>query len=86
MRFLLDNHIWLWSFREPHKLSSEIHKAITDPEAVRFISPVSIWEVMILLEKKRLKLSAAFRERQKSINGFVAAFVGNRLGLHGRER
>lgn len=60
MRFLLDTHIWLWSFREPHKLSSEIRKAISDPEAVRFISPVSIWEVMILLEKKRLKLLESF--------------------------
>jgi PIN domain nuclease of toxin-antitoxin system len=60
MKLLLDTHIWLWSFREPHKLSPEVHKAITAPEAVRFISPISIWEVLILLEKKRVELVESF--------------------------
>jgi len=60
MRFLLDTHIWLWSFREPHKLSSEVHRAVSDPGNVRYLSPISVWEVMILLEKKRLELHDSF--------------------------
>ena len=60
MRFLLDTHIWLWMFREPHKLSSLVHQAVTEPANDRYLSPISIWEVMILLEKKRISFQEDF--------------------------
>lgn len=60
MRFLLDTHIWLWMFREPHKLSSVVHQAVTEPANDRYLSPISIWEVMILLEKKRISFQEDF--------------------------
>lgn len=60
MRLLLDTHIWLWSFREPHKLSSDVHRAISDPGNSRFLSPISIWEAIILLEKKRVEIKPDF--------------------------
>jgi PIN domain nuclease of toxin-antitoxin system len=60
MNLLLDTHIWLWAFREPHKLSSDVHRALGDPTNIRFLSPVSIWEVLILLEKRRIKLEEDF--------------------------
>ncbi len=62
MRLLLDTHIWLWSFREPHKLSSEVHQAISDPSNDRFLSPVSIWEAIMLLEKKKIEIEQDFGE------------------------
>jgi PIN domain nuclease of toxin-antitoxin system len=62
MRLLLDTHIWLWSFREPHKLSSEVHRVISDPANERFLSPISIWEAVILLEKKRINIHKDFGE------------------------
>jgi PIN domain nuclease of toxin-antitoxin system len=62
MRLLLDTHIWLWSFREPHKLSSEVHRTIGDPENFRFLSPVSIWEAIVLLEKKKIAIDEDFGE------------------------
>jgi len=60
MRLLLDTHIWLWSFREPHKLSSEVHQAIEDPRNSRFLSPISIWEAILLLEKKKILITEDF--------------------------
>jgi len=60
MRFLLDTHIWLWMFREPHKLSSVVHQAVTEPSNDCYLSPISIWEVMILLEKKRISFQEDF--------------------------
>lgn len=60
MRLLLDTHIWLWSAREPHKLSSEVQQTLADPKNDRFLSPVSVWEVIILLDKKRLDLNEDF--------------------------
>ena len=60
MRFLLDTHIWLWMFREPHKLSSVVHQAVTEPTNDCYLSPISIWEVMILLERKRISFQEDF--------------------------
>jgi PIN domain nuclease of toxin-antitoxin system len=54
MKLLLDTHIWLWSVLEPHKLNSEVHQCLSDSRNDRFLSPVSIWEAVILLEKKRI--------------------------------
>jgi PIN domain nuclease of toxin-antitoxin system len=62
MRFLLDTHIWLWSVREPHKLTSEVHQALGDPRNSRFLSAISIWEAMILLEKKKIEMHEDFAQ------------------------
>jgi PIN domain nuclease of toxin-antitoxin system len=60
MRLLLDTHIWLWAYLEPHKLSSEVQRVLSDPVNVRLLSPVSIWECIVLLEKKRIALHQDF--------------------------
>jgi PIN domain nuclease of toxin-antitoxin system len=60
MRLLLDTHIWLWSTLEPHKLSSEVHQALSDTANVCYLSPVSIWEVVLLLEKKQIDIRQDF--------------------------
>jgi PIN domain nuclease of toxin-antitoxin system len=60
MRYLLDTHIWLWMLREPHKLSSLVHQTLHDPSNERYLSPISIWEVTVLLEKKRITMHEDF--------------------------
>jgi PIN domain nuclease of toxin-antitoxin system len=60
MRLLLDTHIWLWSLREPDRLSSAVHKILSNPTHERFLSPISIWELTIQLEKKRVQLKEDF--------------------------
>jgi PIN domain nuclease of toxin-antitoxin system len=60
MRYLLDTHIWLWMLREPHKLSSLVHQALYEPSNERYLSPISIWEVTVLLEKKRIAMHEDF--------------------------
>jgi PIN domain nuclease of toxin-antitoxin system len=59
-RYLLETHIWLWATLEPHRLTSEIRQALGDSEAVRFLSPVSLWELAVLLKKKRFSLKGDF--------------------------
>lgn len=56
MKLLLDTHIWIWSVQEPWKLSSEVAREITQPENQLFLSPVSIWELSLLSERKRVIL------------------------------
>jgi PIN domain nuclease of toxin-antitoxin system len=61
MRLLLDTHIWLWMLREPHKLTSFVHPAVLDPVNERYLSPISIWEVTVLLEQRRIHMREDFR-------------------------
>jgi PIN domain nuclease of toxin-antitoxin system len=60
VNLLLDTHIWLWAAQEQHKLTSEVHRAITNPENSRYLSPISVWEVILLLEKKRIEINQDF--------------------------
>lgn len=56
MKFLLDTHIWLWSLLETHKLHRSISEALENDRNELFISPITIWETMILAEKQRIIL------------------------------
>ena len=60
MRLLLDTHIWIWSYLEPHKLSSEVTREVSNPENNRYLSAVSIWEMINLLEKRRIEIDQDF--------------------------
>jgi PIN domain nuclease of toxin-antitoxin system len=56
MKLLLDTHIWIWSHLEPWKITSEVTKELGDPRNELWLSPISIWELVLLVEKKRLEL------------------------------
>ncbi len=56
MKYLLDTHIWLWSLLEPEKLSPKNREALINRDNELFISPISIWETLILGEKNRIGL------------------------------
>jgi len=62
MRLLLDTHIWIWSDVEAHKLSSEVARELASPENERYLSAASVWEAILLLEKKRVRLNGDFGE------------------------
>ncbi len=54
MRLLLDTHIWLWSELEPERLSRRVSEAIQDPDNELWLSPISVWELIALWQKKRV--------------------------------
>jgi len=56
MKLLLDTHIWLWSFLEPKKLTRRVAGALENARNELWLSPVSIWEVLILSQKGRVEL------------------------------
>jgi PIN domain nuclease of toxin-antitoxin system len=68
MKLLLDTHIWIWSYSEAHKLSSEVVREITNPKNDRYLSAVSIWEAILLLEKKRIRFDRDFGEWFRASN------------------
>ncbi|MFN0171901.1 MAG: type II toxin-antitoxin system VapC family toxin [Bryobacteraceae bacterium] len=56
MKLLLDTHIWLWSLIEPDRLSRRVSKAIDDPSNELWLSPISVWEVVLLCSKGRVSV------------------------------
>lgn len=56
MRLLLDTHIWLWSLVEPVKLSRRVARALESKSSELWLSPVSVWELVILCERGRVVL------------------------------
>jgi PIN domain nuclease of toxin-antitoxin system len=62
MNLLLDTHIWVWNHLEPWKISSEVNAILAASENELWLSPVSVWELIVLVEKKRLELDRDSRE------------------------
>ncbi len=56
MKLLLDTHIWLWSFLEPERLGPGVSGELENPQNELWISAISIWETVILAEKRRVIL------------------------------
>lgn len=56
MRFLLDTHVWLWSLLEPARLSQRVSRALADEANELWVSPLSVWELFLLVEKGRVVL------------------------------
>jgi|SRR5271165_6720471 len=54
MRLLLDTHIWLWSAREPERLSRRVAHEIKNLKSELWLSPISIWELITLSRKGRI--------------------------------
>ncbi len=56
---VLDTHAWIWFTSKPENLSKKAKKAVE--AAVKgksvLISSISVWEVALLVKKKRLTLS-----------------------------
>ncbi|MCY4647962.1 MAG: type II toxin-antitoxin system VapC family toxin [Gammaproteobacteria bacterium] len=56
MNLLLDTHIWLWSLLDPQRLCGRARNELTDPANTLALSPVSVWETLVLAEKDRVLL------------------------------
>jgi PIN domain nuclease of toxin-antitoxin system len=59
MKLLLDTHIWVWSVLETDRLSRQVAKELENPDNELWLSPISIWELLILCQKKRMVLDQA---------------------------
>lgn len=57
MKLLLDTHIWLWRLLDPGRLSADAERAIADRRTELHLSPISVWETLVLVRKGRLSLS-----------------------------
>ena len=56
MALLLDTHVWLWTLLDPCRLSSQARALLASNEAALHLSPISLWETLLLAERGRLRL------------------------------
>lgn len=56
MKLLLDTHIWIWMALNPTRLSRRVASALNDSENQLWISPISVWELLMLTRKGRVEL------------------------------
>ena len=64
MKLLLDTHIWIWSLLNPEKLGRRVRRSLESRGNEVWFSPISIWELMLLVEKRRF-----------TVDGDLAAWV-----------
>lgn len=56
MKLLLDTHIWVWALERPERLSKKVSRALEDARSEIWLSPISLWEVHLLIERRKLLL------------------------------
>ncbi|MBN3951303.1 MAG: type II toxin-antitoxin system VapC family toxin [Nostoc sp. NMS7] len=56
MKLLIDTHIWLWYLLGNERLSPQLQTIIAAGTTELWLSPISIWETLLLAEKGRLSL------------------------------
>jgi len=54
VKLLLDTHIWLWSLSERSRLRHHILREIGHVQNELWLSPLSVWEFLMLCRKRRL--------------------------------
>lgn len=57
MNLLLDTHILLWSLTGSDRLLPEMKNSLEDSSNTLWLSPISIWEILMLHEKDRIRIA-----------------------------
>ncbi|MEP6780005.1 MAG: type II toxin-antitoxin system VapC family toxin [Gemmatimonadaceae bacterium] len=70
LKLLLDTHIWLWALLDPERLSRNVRAALESPNNELWLSPISIWEALVLAERGRIKVTG---DTRAWIDGMVRA-------------
>jgi PIN domain nuclease of toxin-antitoxin system len=60
LNLLLDTHIWIWSKGNPARLNKRVEAELSNPANELWLSPVSVWEALTLMQKGRIRMDNAF--------------------------
>lgn len=62
MKLLLDTHIWLWGLLDPDRLGSTVRDELQSQDNELWLSPISVWEAVVLVERGRLTVTGTATE------------------------
>jgi PIN domain nuclease of toxin-antitoxin system len=60
LNLLLDTHIWIWSKGDAARLSKRVEAELSNPANELWLSPVSVWEALTLMQKGRIRVESPF--------------------------
>ncbi len=87
MRALLDTHMWLWCMLDPERLGARVRQQLVDHGTELWLSPISIWETLLLADKGRLRLEPspeAWVEARLRVTPMREAVLTRRVALASR--
>ena len=87
VKLLLDTHIWLWSLIAPARLTERVALALTDRSNELWLSPISTWELLVLVEKGRVVLDtepAVWVRKVFRTLRFNEASLNHEVAIHSR--
>ena len=58
MKLLLDTHVWLWSLTAPDRLGRKVRAQLERKANQVWLSPISVWELLVLAERGRVRLDS----------------------------
>jgi PIN domain nuclease of toxin-antitoxin system len=58
LSLLLDTHIWFWSLTAPDRLGVKVRRRLAQAKSGVWLSPISVWELLVLAERGRVRLDA----------------------------
>jgi PIN domain nuclease of toxin-antitoxin system len=73
MKLLLDTHIWLWGLLDPTRLAPAVRRVLETPGHELWLSPVSVWEAVMLVERGRITVRGDPRDAVERMLRAVAA-------------
>jgi PIN domain nuclease of toxin-antitoxin system len=56
LNLLLDTHIFIWCLLEPGRLTPEVAARLDSPSNALWLSPISVWEILVLAQQGRLRV------------------------------
>lgn len=84
-KMLLDTCVWIWITNNDPRLSAGFKKLITQchNSSLLFLSPISFWEVGMLVKKGRITLSVdCFEWVKKATNGLRILPITQRIAIY----
>lgn len=87
MKLLLDTHIWIWSHLEPERLTQKVRTALSAANTELYLSPISVWESMLLIERGRVVIEGnpgAWIESAWSLSGMKEAPLSREVAIQSR--
>ena len=86
--YLLDTHVWLWALVDPGRLRSKTCALLEQRNLKLWLSPISVWETSLLVERGRLELDADARtwiQQAIASSGVAEAPLNHEVALRSRE-
>lgn len=76
MTLLLDTHAFLFAIGEPERLTPVVRGALENPDTIRWVSAVSLWEIAVKIQIGKLALPAEpgfYQEHMRRMHASVLA-------------